>query len=67
MKLSKAYVCFSCKEVTDGAPHGKCPACDSDSVYPLGWVEHGEEERHRWFSLIRGKHLPLRINLPYEI
>jgi len=63
MKLSTAYVCFSCKEVTDGAPHGKCPSCDSDSVYPLGWVEYSDEERHRWFSLIQGKRLLLRTNV----
>ncbi len=58
MKLFNAYVCFSCKEVSDGAPRGRCSACGSDSVYPLGWMEHSEEERNRWFSLIRGKRLP---------
>jgi hypothetical protein len=64
MKLSRAYVCFSCKEVTEGAPHGKCPACDSDSVYPLGWVEYTEEERRQWLDLIRGKRLPLTATSP---
>lgn len=61
MKLFKAYVCFSCKEVFDGAPHGRCAVCDSDSVYPLGWMDHSVEERNRWFSLIQGKRLPATI------
>jgi hypothetical protein len=55
VKLSKAYVCFSCEEVSDGAPYGRCPACDSDDVYPLGWLGCSEEERNRWFTLIRPK------------
>jgi hypothetical protein len=63
MKLSRAYVCFSCKEVTDGAPHGKCASCDSENVYPLAWMEHSEEERMRWLNLIQGKREPLTINL----
>jgi hypothetical protein len=60
MKLSNAYVCFSCKEVSDGAPHGRCPVCNSDDVFPLGWFEYSEEERSRWFALIRPKHLAAR-------
>jgi hypothetical protein len=60
MKLFKAYVCFSCKEVFDGAPYGKCPECGSENVYPLGWLERSDEERNRWFSLIQGRRAPLR-------
>lgn len=62
MKLSKAYVCFSCKEVSDGAPHGRCLVCDSESVYPLGWFEHSEEERKRWFTLIGARRQMARRN-----
>lgn len=57
MKLSKAYVCFSCKEVSDGARYGRCGVCDSEAVYPLGWLERSNEERDRWFSLIQGRRL----------
>jgi hypothetical protein len=60
MKLSRAYVCISCKEVSDGAAHGKCPVCDSESVYPLGWLEYSQEERNRWHRLIQGRRIPSR-------
>jgi hypothetical protein len=60
VKLSKAYVCFSCKEISDGAPYGRCPVCDSDGVYPLGWLGCSEEERNRWFDLIRPKRFAAR-------
>jgi hypothetical protein len=55
MKLSNAYVCSSCKEVSDGAPRGRCTVCGSESVYPLGWIERSQEERNRWFALIAPK------------
>ena len=55
MKLSSAYVCYSCQEVMNGAPHGKCAACSSGDVFPLGWLDRPREERSRWFSRIRGK------------
>jgi hypothetical protein len=56
VKLSNAYVCFSCKEISDGAHYGRCPVCDSEDVYPLGWLDCSEDERNRWFTLIRPKH-----------
>jgi hypothetical protein len=55
MKITSAYICNSCEEILSGAPHGKCSACSSDSLYPLGWLTRPEEERTRWFNLIRGK------------
>ena len=55
MKLSSAYVCYSCQEVMNGAPQGKCPACSSGDVFPLGWLDRPREERSRWLNRIRGK------------
>jgi hypothetical protein len=34
--------------------------CDSDGVYPLGWLGCSEEERNRWFDLIRPKRFAAR-------
>ena len=59
MKLFTAYLCYSCYEVFERAPYGKCQVCDSDSVYPLGWFGKPEEEKAKWFSLInRGSATP---------
>ena len=55
MKISIAYICYSCDEISEGAPFGRCRVCGSDTVYPLGWLERSKEQRSRWFSLIRGK------------
>lgn len=55
MKIFSSYICYSCREVFDKAPHGTCPRCESDNIYPLGWFERPAEERVRWFSLIRGR------------
>ena len=35
MKLRHAYLCISCEEINDCAPHGVCQACGSEAVYPL--------------------------------
>lgn len=55
MKLSHAYLCYSCAEVLDGAPTGNCSSCNSTDVFPLGWFGRPEEERAVWFNLIKGK------------
>lgn len=55
MKIFTAYICYSCEEVLDGAPHGRCDVCSSDAVYPLAWLERPEEDRRKWFRLISGK------------
>lgn len=55
MKISHAYLCYSCHEILEKAPHGKCKVCSSDAVYPLGWLERADEERTKWFRLIKGK------------
>lgn len=54
MKISTAYVCYSCEEILNGAPRGRCTACSSEDVFPLGWFEHTQDERARWLNLIRG-------------
>lgn len=56
MQFSRAYLCYSCHEVLENAPHGKCQACDSSDVYPLSWFGRSEEEKNRWFGLISGDH-----------
>jgi len=55
MKIFTAYICYSCEEVLDGAPRGRCQVCSSDAVYPLAWLARPEEERSKWFKLINGK------------
>jgi hypothetical protein len=55
MKISTAYVCYSCDEVLDAAPYGKCEMCGSADVYPLSWLRHPEEERNRWVSRVTGR------------
>lgn len=55
MKIFNAYVCYSCEEVLDRAPYGRCHVCNSDAVYPLAWLARPEEERSKWFDLISGK------------
>lgn len=55
MKLSTAYVCYSCEEVMDTARYGKCEVCSSADVYPLSWFGHPEEERNRWLSRVTGR------------
>ena len=62
MKLSSAYVCYSCQEVMNGAPDGKCAACSSGDIFPLGWLDRPREERVRWFTRIRGKATASRQN-----
>jgi hypothetical protein len=53
MKISHAYLCYSCNEILDGAPQGKCTACNNGNVFPLGWLDRPEEERADWLSRIR--------------
>ena len=55
MKAFNAYICYSCHEVIDRAPRGRCHVCSSDAVYPLAWLERTEEERNKWFKRIKGK------------
>jgi hypothetical protein len=55
MKISTAYLCYSCEEVLNGAARGRCTACDSEDIFPLGWFDRPQEEKAQWFSLIRGK------------
>ena len=63
MKISHAYLCYSCNEVLDGAPHGRCSACNNGDIFPLGWLDRPEEERARWFNLIKGKGAAVRNTL----
>lgn len=55
MKVATAYICYSCEEVMDMAPYGKCEVCSSADVYPLGWLRHPEEERSRWVNQVNGR------------
>lgn len=54
MKVRNAYLCESCQEVFEGAPYGRCPACNSGALYPLGWLTFSGEERSLWFVGISG-------------
>ncbi len=54
MKISRAYICFSCHEVFERAPYGKCQVCNSTAVYPLSWFGRPDEEKSKWFNLING-------------
>jgi hypothetical protein len=58
MQFCRAYICYSCDEVFENAPCGKCKVCSSSDVYPLSWFGRTEEEKHRWFSLINGEKTP---------
>lgn len=33
--LTYAYLCFSCKVIFELAPYGRCPRCQSKSIYPV--------------------------------
>ena len=55
MKVLNAYICYSCHEVSERAPRGRCRVCSSDAIYPLGWLERPKKERSRWLSMIGGK------------
>jgi len=55
MKLSTAYVCYSCEEVLDMAPYGRCDMCGSADVYPLSWLGQPEEKRNRWVERVNGQ------------
>lgn len=55
MKLSTAYVCYSCEEVMETARYGRCETCGSADVYPLSWLAHPEEERTRWVDRVNGR------------
>ena len=55
MQLSRAYICYSCHEVFENAPYGKCRICSSSDVYPLSWYGRTEEEKNQWFGLINGE------------
>ena len=57
MKLSTAYVCYSCEEVLDMAPYGRCDMCGSADVYPLSWLGQPEEKRNRWVERVNGQKL----------
>jgi hypothetical protein len=61
MQFSRAYICYSCHEVFEKAPYGKCQVCSSCDVYPLSWLGRPQEERSRWFNLISGE-FPKRQN-----
>jgi hypothetical protein len=65
MKISNAYICYSCQEILDGAPQGRCCVCSSDAVYPLAWFERTEEERTNWFKLINSKREGASSGLDY--
>lgn len=52
MKISNAYVCSSCHEISEGASRGRCQVCDSSAVFPVGWLTRTPEERARWFDRI---------------
>lgn len=52
MKLDTAYVCYSCREVSDRAPTGRCPNCNSENVHPLGWLGRRRKDRVRWLKRI---------------
>ena len=61
MQFSRAYICYSCHEVFEKAPYGRCQVCNSCDVYPLSWLGRSQEERNRWFNLISGeKEIPSR-------
>jgi hypothetical protein len=55
MKVTRAYLCYSCKEVNDGAPAGVCQACGSAHISPLDWLTRPASERRRWLKRIRAK------------
>ncbi len=55
MKIISAYICYSCQEILERAPQGRCSVCRSDAVYPLAWLERTEQERSKWLKLINGK------------
>ena len=55
MKLSTAYVCYSCEEVLDTARYGRCQMCGSSDVYPLSWLGQPEEKRSRWVDRVNGQ------------
>ncbi|HKA34576.1 MAG TPA: hypothetical protein VKH64_15265 [Candidatus Binatia bacterium] len=55
MKLSTAYVCYTCDEVLDMAPYGRCDMCGSADVYPLSWLGQPEEKRNRWVERVNGQ------------
>jgi hypothetical protein len=59
MKLGRAYGCHDCEEIFENAPLGKCPACESSNVEPLGWLTRPAEEKDAWLKRVsRGKKSP---------
>ena len=47
-----SYRCHECKLIIDRAPHGKCPSCQSDNVWPVERLVQGAAEREAWFNRI---------------
>mgnify|MGYP001596939688 CR=1 FL=1 len=52
MKLDTAYACYSCRNIQDRAPSGRCENCGSENVQPLGWLGRRRKDRVRWLKRI---------------
>lgn len=66
MKVRNAYLCESCREVFEGAPYGRCPACNSGALYPgmahLFWrgkkpvvCRHQRARTEGWFAKTKAR------------
>ncbi len=67
MQLSRAYLCYSCHEVSENAPYGKCQICNSSNVYPLSWYGRTAEEKNQWFNLINGEKRKPKQGKPHRL
>lgn len=53
MKLSPLlFLCHSCNELFERAPHGCCPVCSSRNINPLTSYLQDPHERKAWLALI---------------
>ena len=51
--LATAYTCMECRKVFDSAPHGRCPCCQSQGIWPVEWFYLSQEEKEEWLQKIR--------------
>lgn len=54
------YLCQSCQEIFEYAPHGHCVRCVSPRIFPLTSLLSAETDRKAWFERIGTTRPPLQ-------
>jgi hypothetical protein len=54
------YICESCQEIFEYAPHGYCVRCVSSHIFSLTSLLSPAEDRQRWLQQIGVARPPLR-------